>query len=330
VSKFAQVAATSQTLSIAAMEEASRMGQREADLEHLLLALTLNEQVAGQVLRSQGITLEKAREAILETRTRQLQSIGVDANAPADGRITFHETNGYEWSKRARDIIGHAAEGKKTGDSSAVLRELLNEPSGLIEDLLRHMGASPAGLMQSLGEGVGPSARTPHGTSWSKEGAGTIQAFVPAPVEKVWALLASPARMPEWEPITGSTRVVSAGDDAVPGNVWLAFHPTHWPNGKPVRVRKGCERRRVELIAADPDANIIWRFSYPDAPRSNYAELGIMLSRAASGTQLGITFAWERGRGWRRVAGFLLTPMRRFAVWMQLRQIAGGISRAFR
>ncbi len=47
MSRFTDSASTSYSLSITAMEEASRVGQREADIDHLFLALTVSEQTAG-------------------------------------------------------------------------------------------------------------------------------------------------------------------------------------------------------------------------------------------------------------------------------------------
>lgn len=49
MSKFTDAATTSHTLSVAAMEEASRFGQRSTDIDHMFLALVVSEQVAGQV-----------------------------------------------------------------------------------------------------------------------------------------------------------------------------------------------------------------------------------------------------------------------------------------
>src|SRR5690606_41760640 len=92
MSRFLSMAATMQTLSLAAMEEASREGRREADIEHLLLALTLNEQTAGQVLRRKGVTLEAVRTAVAAQHARQLSSLGVTTDAGQPGRIGFHET----------------------------------------------------------------------------------------------------------------------------------------------------------------------------------------------------------------------------------------------
>lgn len=336
MSKFARAAATSQTLSLAAMEEASRMGQREPDVEHLLLALTLSEQTAGQVLRSHGVTLEATRQAIAEQRSLALQSIGIDLPAPDGGRITFHETNGYEWSKRAFDIITRASKGKNDGDAAAVLAELLTEPSGLIEELLQRLGTSPAALINQLADAEESNAAATPSTSPTPIAVppdskhGSTEVFVPAPIEKVWALLVNPQRMPEWEPLTGGIIAPGITGDAMVGASWLTIPPTEWPDGKTVRGRRGSERRRVELVSVAPESSISWRFTYPNLGRSNSYQLYIALSATTEGTRLGITLAWQRSRDWRRAVGFMLTPLQRFAIWMQLRQFAGGISRAFR
>ena len=63
MSKLTRAAATAHTLSLAAMEEASRYGTRDAGIEHLLLALTLDADLGGQVLRSLGLGLDRVRAA---------------------------------------------------------------------------------------------------------------------------------------------------------------------------------------------------------------------------------------------------------------------------
>jgi len=77
MSKFVRAAQTSQSLSLAAMEEASRAGLRVADLEHLFLALVISDQPAGGSLRSMGIDLDGARRAVEEAHAAQLASLGV-------------------------------------------------------------------------------------------------------------------------------------------------------------------------------------------------------------------------------------------------------------
>jgi uncharacterized protein YndB with AHSA1/START domain len=329
LSKLTTMAATAHVLSLAAMEEASRRGQREADIDHLFLALVINEQVAGQVLRWFGITLDAAREAVAAQHAAQLESIGVTADVPEAGRIVFHETGGYEWSRRALDIFDRASRKGEKGDASAVLRALVAEPSGLIADLLERLNTSTTEVVARLDEAERiPTHAEPRSTT-----AGTLsgfaEQFIPAPVVDVWAMLVDPARMPEWEPGIGT---VEPGDDTGRfGDTWVGHAPTHRADGKPLSIKPEFRRQQVELLAADERSHVSWRFSYPAAPGANSRCLTIDLEPVAGGTRLGITVAWKRDpQRRRRVLGLLLRPWHRFAVRMQLAQIGGGISRAFR
>lgn len=330
MSRFAVIAATSQSLSIAAMEEASRLGQRETDIDHLLLALTLSTHPAGQVLRGAGVTLDAVRQAVVDQRAAQLGSLGIVApDAEEPGRIRFHETGGYEWTPRAREIFARSAAGKNKGDAQAVLRELLKEPSGLIADLLERVDTSAAQILARLDE-VQDLAL--HGAPVRRDGevSGFTEAFVPASVQEVWSLLSDPQRMPEWDVM--SSRVELGADSAVAavGDHWFSFAPDHRPDGKRIAVRERFVRRRVEVLMAEENAAISWRLTYPDAPRSATSRILVALHPAAGGTQLEITLGWRRRRGWRRAIGVVFRPLRRFALWSQLAQISGGISRAFR
>jgi uncharacterized protein YndB with AHSA1/START domain len=331
MSKFTSMAATAQTLSLTAMEEASRRGQREADIDHLFLALVINDQVAGQVLRGIGITLDAARAAVAAQHSAQLESIGITAEIPDAERIVFHETGGYEWSRRALDIFKRATDDGRNGDAAAVLRELVAEPSGMIEHLLRRLGTSPAEVLARLDETRQIPAHSPRAAA-SGALSGFAETFVPAPVQEVWAMLANPSRMPEWEPGTGS--VEPADNTARPrlGDTWVSHARTHRPDGKPLKIKPEFQRRQVELLEADEGSLIAWRFSYPAAARANSRYIRINLDPAAGGTQLGVTLAWERSpeRRHRHPLGPLARPWHRFAIWMHLAQVGGSISRAFR
>lgn len=329
MSKYTSMAATAHALSLTAMEEASRRGQREADIDHLFLALVLNEGVAGQVLRWIGITLDAAREAVAAQHAAQLESVGITADIPDAERIVFHETGGYEWTRRALDIFNRASKEGRKGDASAVLRELVTEPSGMIADLLQRLNTSPTEVLARLDEFKQVPARSTTRATASGALSGFAESFVPAPVHDVWALLADPERMSEWEPGIGS--VEPGNDKGHFGDAWVGHAPTRHPDGKPLNIRPEFQRLQVELLVADECSLIAWRFSYPDAARANSRRVTIALEPAAGGAQLGITLEWERELKRRRsVRGLLLRPWHRFAIWMQLAQIGGGISRAFR
>lgn len=327
MSRFLGMAATAHALSLTAMEEASRRGQREADIDDLFLALVVEEQIAGQVLRWAGITLDAAREAVAALHAAQLESLGITADLPGPDRIVFHETGGYEWTGRALDVFDRASRKGSKGDGVAVLRALLAEPSGMIEDLLHRLGTAPAEVLARLDEAERLPARPAPRHPASGALSGSAEKFVPAPVPAVWAMLADPARMPEWDP--GIARVEPGEEAGLLGGTWVAHAPTHRPDGRRLDIKPEFRRRRVELLDADEASFIKWRLSFPDATRANPLCIAIILEPAAGGTLLGITLEWQRIRK-SRVLGPLLRPWQKFAIWMQLSQIGAAISRAFR
>ncbi|WP_311245722.1 Clp protease N-terminal domain-containing protein [Microbacterium sp. WCS2018Hpa-23] len=329
MSKFVRVAQTSQSLSLAAMEEASRLGLRTADIEHLFLALVINDQAAGRALRDIGIDLDAARRAVEEQHAAQLASLGIEASFPEAGRIVFHETDGYAWTKRASDLIARSAEKDKAGDAAAVLRELVDEPSGMIADILGRLGATPAALLDQL-DAVDASRRAiaPIAPAASGRITGSTETFVPAPIEQVWDYLAEPMNVPQWQMSVGS--IEHAQQDAAVGAVWSGLARERRPDGKPVKVKPKFRRRSIELVTAHRPDTIAWIFTYPDAPRSTPVLTDFALTHTNGGTQVSITSSWSRRSGWRRVVGLPLRPIQRFIVWITLFQIGSAISRAFR
>lgn len=329
MSKFVRATWTSQSLSLAAMEEASRVGLREADIEHLFLALVINDQVAGTVLRDLGIDLEAARLAVGEQHAAQLSSLGVDAAFPAPGRIAFHETDGYQWSKRAADLIARSGREGREGDAAAVLRELVVEPSGLISGILHRLDTSPPEVLARLDQVATRRETVTPRTERNKERvSGSSMAFAPASIERVWEFLADPARVPDWEVSIGS--IEGADQEPRPGMVWEGRAPLARPDGKPLKMRSRFYRRKIELAATRRPNRVAWTFGYPDAPRSHLVTTEFRLAATTGGTQVTITRSWTRQTGWRRLAGLPLRPLQKSIVWLGLFQTGDAISRAFR
>jgi uncharacterized protein YndB with AHSA1/START domain len=311
------------------MEEASRAGLRVADLEHLLLALVISDQPAGGSLRSMGIDLDGARRAVEEAHAAQLASLGIEASFPEAGRIVFHETDGYDWSKRASDLIARSANKDKNGDAAAVLRELVSEPSGLISDILDRLGTTPQAVLEHLDQFDAPAETTATKPATLKgRVSGSIETFVPAPIDEVWQFLADPARIPDWEMSVGS--IDHAAQDFTPGTVWQGLTPASRPDGKPVHVKPRFRRRSIELVTAHRPGKIAWSFTYPDAPRSSAVLTELTLVITTGGTEVQITKSWSRRQGWRRLVAFPLRPIQKFIVWITLFQTGGAVSRAFR
>lgn len=329
MNKLARTAQTSQSLSLAAMEEASRLGLREADIEHLFLALVINDQPAGRALRELGINIDSARLAVTEQHNEQLAALGVEASFPEAGQIVFHETNGYEWSRRARDLIANSSGKGKAGDASAVLRELVAEPSGLISDVLGRLGTTPGAVLELLDELGSPAhTTTSAATQVTRRTMGSVETFVSAPMEEVWALLADPARIPEWETSIGA--VDDTGQAPTPGTTWAGAASTRYPDGRPLKIKPQFRRRSIDLVTARRPGTIAWSFGYPDIARSNSVLTEFALRSTAGGTQVQIIRSWSRRRGWRGLIAFPLRPIQKLLLWITLFQIGSAISRTFR
>ncbi|MDR1187586.1 MAG: SRPBCC domain-containing protein [Bifidobacteriaceae bacterium] len=345
MSKYMRAAATMQTLSRTAMEEASRCGQTDTDLEHLLEALAIDAGAAGEALRAQGVTLQAVRAAAQDQHADQMRAIGVTVPMPEPGAITFDQTHGYKWTPRAQAVFSRVEKNDKPralrDTSAAVLRELVAEPSGMITGLMTRLGASPDAILAHLdqadaadpGRGIvqqPPVPRVPEslispGQTWARR-----HAFVPTDPAEVWALLADPARMPDWDPVAGSVDLPAEPSPARPGATWSTRPPHSHPDGKPLRMREPYRRREVRLAVAEEPRRIAWSMRHPDAKHPNAQRLEIDLAPAPGGTLLTATIRfWPRG-GWRRAATWPLRPLRRLIMWVHLWNVAGGIGRQFR
>ena len=336
MSKFTRSADTSHRLSLAAMEEASRVGLRTADIEHLLLALTIDRDRAGRVLRRHGLTLEAARAGVAAQHSAQLAGLGVSVGEPDSGRIVFHETDGYTWSDRAGRIFTAANARGNAGDAVAVLTELLAEPSGLIEAVVQEVGASRAAIEHDLVSSGSAASIDEHAESPPRSSsplAGTTEGFIPAPTAEVWSLLADPARIPEWEPSIASVAASPEGTTDQLGGSWRARATTTRPDGTELKVAPAFRRVRLGLLAREPQRRVVWNLAFPDAPRANSRTIDVTLEPEADGTRIRIAFSWDRAgdRPRRhRVLGFVLRPAYRVIIWVQLSQLVSGISRVFR
>lgn len=332
MSKYTDALATVQNLSVVAMEEASRYGQREADIDHLFTALTVSEQVAGKVLRDLGITLDTARDAVEALHEHNIASLGVTVESPEPGPIVFHQTGGYDWSERAWAILTLARERGK-GDAADVLRQLVGEPSGFIDDLLHRLGTSPREVLARLDEAERSEEKAPACAPRLGSLSRTQEVFVPASIGDVWALVADPKRLPEWEPWIGQVED-AAGSEVRTGASWVAAAVMQRADGTPLKVKPELRRLHVELHELVPPTTVEWRFALPDAPGSNTRIIRIELAPAEGGTQAKVAFSWQNLQAARAprlgLRAAVTIPFHRYIVWLQTNQVATGISRVFR
>ncbi len=320
--------ATLYEISMFAAEEASRFGQSMVDVDHLFLALVLSEKPAGEALRSLGVTLEAARHAVGNAHAARLTTLGIDAELP-QGRITAHEADGgFDWAERARGVVGPVTK-DPSELTSALLRRLLNEPSGLIDEVLGQLGVSTRAILERLDQ---PGTR--EASSNTPAARGTISSsrsfFVPASVEQVWALLVTPSRMREWGPMYQTVECAGGDSDVFPGDAWLGLHAATGSGGKPVRPEM--RRERIELLIREERFRIAWRTTYPDAPTLNARRVEIGLVPDAGGTRLEIGVAWEPScrRKSRPLLRVLMSPLHRYGMWVQTTHIGASIGRVFR
>lgn len=327
MSRFTHAAATMHTLSLAAMEEASRFGVRDADIDHLLLALTIDPDTGGQILRGMGAGLDTARAAVAAQHAAQLELVGIASDTDGLGRIVFHETSGYEWTERALAVWTEASSGGRRGNSAAVLRALVDEPSGLIDEILRRLGLDPDALKSRLDDAQNLGLSRP--AMFEKNSfSGKRSIFVPAPVDDVWELLSSATRIPEWDHVVDEVHASATGVGP-----WEAATATS-RNGKPVAVRDSSRRQQIYLDRFEDSAYVTWRFTYPDSSNDTARVVTFALEHAAGGMQLHMTLTWagtrRRRRVVRQVLRTVLGPTLRLLVYIQLTQMESGITRVFR
>lgn len=329
MSKFALSAQTSHGLSVSALEEASRTGARDADIEHLFLALVLSEQAAGRALRDLGITLTAAREAVQQQHNAQLSSLGIDAEFPEAGRIVFHELDGFELTKRATDLLVRSSKKGKSGDASAVLGELLAEPSGMITSILERLGVSVQQVSQALAQQEAkPVGGSNTGISGRRPAAGTSGAFIMASVETVRNFLDDPQNITIWDQRAGTIEPSTAEEDV--NEQWIVTAPTIWPNGKPVEVKPEFRRRLVRRTQPQQAGSLAWSFNYIDSPQACGSVVEFGLQETTGGTQLSVRITPNRRRGWQKIKWIALLPVQKFGLWTYRFHIAAAISRYYR
>ncbi|MDO4898337.1 MAG: Clp protease N-terminal domain-containing protein [Rothia sp. (in: high G+C Gram-positive bacteria)] len=318
-------------LSATAMEEASRLGQRIADIDHLFLALTLDEQVTGQILRKSGITIEKARAAVAAQHKVQLASLGIDFDMPTIQKISFGETAGYEWSPRALNLLTEAQ--KKGGGSATILQELVQEPSGFMAEILGRLGTSAQQILDDLAQAQlsQEPSYSPASFSYNHRAISAKSSFfIPADPQPIWDLLSDPERLPVWNPVWESVTAEPGRPLSEPGWLLTATPPTR-RNGKPFGKSRRGYHYRSQLSVEQVSQQLSWIFT-PLNKRANRRELTFTLRPVSEGSQLDIQVSWVKSQQ-RRPLSFLhpvLRPVYRFLLPLQLAQVANSISRIFR
>lgn len=278
MSRLRRSTGTQVALSLTALEEASHTRHAEADLEHLFLAVLLSEQPAGRTLRSLGIGLGGAREAIDRLQQGSLsaaESEGAQDATPQENRTSDQKTYPRRLTERAGKTMKESMSGRKTGDAEAVLRELMVEPSGLILQLLQTLGTTPEQVRDSLE--VTDNTRVPRAArrSGKREMAESRTLFIPTSAEEVWDFLSDPHHMPEWDTTVASI-AVHDGEIHTRGTTEKA------------------QRRVIRVRRAERPSLLEWVHTTPDRAEGIPEIRSAELFDVVGGADLRLTVSWQR------------------------------------
>lgn len=201
-------------LSQRAWQECALLGQREIDLEHVLLA-TMDDADVAQLLAAEGVTREGVRAAVEQTVREEVAGLGIDlAGMPLTERrpvadVTADSVGPLDITRRAQDVL---ASGRSFPET---LLRVLGEPGGTGVRLLESQGADVervrAGLRGLVGVGAGATLRAGQPTGrvadlpdlhlLRGEGSGSVlhrTASWPVPVEAVWPRISTAEGILPW------------------------------------------------------------------------------------------------------------------------------------
>lgn len=302
----------SQEITRVAQEEASRWAHPRIDVEHLLLALLATPGAAGRVLRSLGVTLDRARAAVAEGHAERVAALGVEVPAPSPRPASDPAGIAARWTPRAEAVMRAVDDHR---DDLGYLLAVVADPSGSADDLLRALDLEPTRVREAVDRQratTSPVAtpRTPQRRGWD-----TVAhvGFVPAPREDVWELVRDPARLPERD------STVAAVEPATDGT-WIV---------RLVAGPRGPVGYRLEVVDVVPGRTATWRTSW-GPPTGARQEIEFTLAETDGGTTLTAVARWRWPTGPRGLLAALVRPVRRGVMRQRLRATTGAISRAVR
>ncbi len=136
-----------------AIAEAERMGHEYAGLEHLLYALTFDEETA-EVLKNAGANLGRVRETLTEYLAEELESVG---NAGAQPRLTLGVQRVLQLAAARADSTGR---GEITGPD--VLVAMFDEADSYAVQVLEDGEVSRLDVVSFLAHGVSKIGQPPY------------------------------------------------------------------------------------------------------------------------------------------------------------------------
>ncbi len=147
-----------------AIDEAKRMGHEYAGLEHLLYALTFDEETA-EVLKNAGANLGRVRETLTEYLAEELESLGGNGGAPP--RLTLGVQRVLSMAAARADSTGR---GEITGPD--VLVAMFDEADSYAVQVLEDGEVSRLDVVSFLAHGVSKIGQPPYFGGAAASGSG--------------------------------------------------------------------------------------------------------------------------------------------------------------
>ncbi|QOQ38110.1 SRPBCC family protein [Trueperella pecoris] len=306
------------SLARTSVEEAARFGRLGTAVDHLLLALTLTDTPAGQLLRTQGAAYDATLAAMRDAEQDALESIGV---TPPAELLPAEPTTTDGFTERAHRVFKKAKNVRP--DYLAILESLLSEPSGTITTILSRLGTSAEELRTGIASVDVTQYQHKEGsadlTADSGLAAARATTSCPAAIAVVIDYLSDPKNTTMWEPsLQGRTLAADEGAEQ-----WTAP-----PSGKGTQSRRDCAIRVIRETSSDE--SIRWRFEPIGVLRANIIHVTFTLIPDGETTTVQIVLRFtpmERPpvllRLLRKTIG---SPLAR----MHAESISGAVSRAFR
>ena len=271
----------------AANSEAIRAGHSQIDVEHLLLALLVQDGDAATALTRAGVHLGPAREALAAQERDDQLALGLGhklTGQPSAPPVpTPYPTQLLPLTPAAQAISWDYRRRGKPDLDLWLLARLIEEPQGPPARLLRRLGVDATAVVATSPRRAGARPR-PRGPQ--------VELNVTVTAAALWRTIADPTRRPEWDQDAGAVEVIDEQTFIVtPRLVVESTHDGHaaWMVDKVVTYR---------VIDHTPERFVQWELSYPRRPdqRPYLEQQSITVTPVSGGARLTLTASSSTSR----------------------------------
>lgn len=189
----------------AATDEARRLGHNVVDTDHLLLGLIATGGASSRALADRGVTLARAREALVDVQRSDLAIIGIEApdmTLPPPQRCGGGED--LDITERVQDAW---AGEPLHGTDLSLLRVLLADADGPAVRVLARLGVEPDAIDVDAEASRAADPEPAADDAWDA----TYTMVTDVSLERIWALLDDPAQRPRWDSTVSSAEATDGG-----------------------------------------------------------------------------------------------------------------------